>query len=73
MKSYEFIADVDNGIINIPERFTDESLSRVRVILLADSVKRVPENRKNRFTAMRLKTKGFTFNREESHERQSFH
>ena len=69
MQAYEFNTVVRNGLIHIPEQLSDKQFSNVRVILLADSVKKVSEPRKNKFIAMRLKTKGFTFNREEIHER----
>jgi hypothetical protein len=69
MQAYEFNTIVRNGIIHIPKQISDMQLSNVRVILLADSAKKISEPRKNKFTAMRLKTKGFTFNREEAHER----
>jgi len=69
MEAYEFNAVVRNGMIPIPELLSDENLSNVRVILLADAVKKVSMPRKSKFTAMRLKTKGFTFNREEIHGR----
>ena len=69
MQAYEFKTVVRDGLIHIPERLTDKKLSDVRVILLADTVKKVSEPREKQFTAMRLKTKGFTFNREAIHER----
>jgi hypothetical protein len=69
MQAYEFKAVVRNGLIHIPEQLSNEKLDNVRVILLADTLKRISEPRKNRFVAMRLKTNGFTFNREEIHER----
>jgi len=69
MQAYEFKTVVRDGLIHIPEQLINEKLSNVRVILLADTVKKVSEPHKNKFTAMRLKTKGFTFNREEIHER----
>jgi len=69
MQAYEFNTVIRNGMIHIPKQFSDKQLSNVRVILLADSAKKVSEPRKNKFTAMRLKTKGFIFNREEAHER----
>ena len=69
MQAYEFNAVVHDGLIHIPEHFTEYNLSNVRVILLADSVKKVSKPRKNKFTAMRLKTKDFTFNRDEIYER----
>jgi len=69
MQAYEFKAVVRDGLIHIPEQLYDENLSNVRVILLADTAKEISEPYKNKFTAMRLKTKGFTFNRDEIHER----
>ena len=69
MQAFEFNTVVRDGVILIPEQFCGENLSRVRVILLTETVKEVSESRKNKFTAMRLKTKGFIFNREETHER----
>ena len=71
MQAYEFNTVVRNGVIHIPKQISDK-LSNVRVILLADSAKKALP-RKNKFTAMRLKTKGFTFNREEAHERCLLH
>ena len=69
MQAYEFNTVVRNGLIHIPEQLSDKQFSNVRVILLADTVKKASESRKKKFTAMRLKTKGFTFSREEIHER----
>jgi len=69
MQAYEFKTVVRDGLIHIPERLSNKKLSNVRVILLADSIEKVSESRNNKFTAMRLKTKGFTFNRNEIHER----
>ena len=69
MQAYEFNTVVHDGVIHVPEQCFAEQLSRVRVILLADQIKKVSEPRRNRFSAMRLKTKGFIFNREEAHER----
>ena len=69
MQAYEFNTVVHDGVIHIPKQFSDENLSWVKVILLADSIKQFSEPRKNKFTALRLKTKGFIFNREEAHER----
>jgi len=69
MQAYEFKAVVHDGLIHLPERLFDKKLSNVRVILLADSVKNLSVSCKKKFSAMRLKTKGLTFNREEIHER----
>ena len=69
MRAYEFSTVVHDGIIHVPKQFTDKRLLNVRVILLTDLEKKATVPRKNKFTAMRLKTKDFTFNREEVHER----
>jgi len=69
MRAYEFNTVVHDGIIHVPKQFSDKKLLNVRVILLTDLEKKVTVPRKNKFTAMRLKTKDFTFNREEVHER----
>ena len=86
MQAYEFNAVVRDGQIQIPKKLPVETLSNVRVIILAETAKRVSVSHTDnvlsdedilpnhfaqgsRFTAMRLKTKGFTFNREEIHER----
>jgi hypothetical protein len=69
MHAYEFNTVVRGGTIQIPKQLPVEKLARVRVILLAEPEVKISEPRKNKFTAMRLKTKGLTFNREETHER----
>ena len=69
MQTYEFNAVIRDGIIHIPKQFLSERLSLVKVILLADPMERISEPRKNKFAALQLKTKNFTFNREETHER----
>lgn len=69
MQAYEFNTIVQNGIIRIPEQYKDEQLSSVRVIILSNTGHYFPEKKNQKFSAMRLKTKGFTFNREEANER----
>ena len=69
MQAYEFDAVVKNGVINIPEKYLDKQLSFIRVILLTKSDDVLPVKKEGKFSAMRLKTKGFTFNREEANER----
>ena len=69
MQAYEFNAVVSNGMIHIPEQFYVEKFSNVRVILLVNPVNKKSHSCQNKFSAMRLKTKGFMFNREEVHER----
>ncbi|GHT05507.1 hypothetical protein FACS189440_08770 [Bacteroidia bacterium] len=68
MQAYEFNTVIRRGIIHIPEQYRNEKLSSVRVILLSNTSEPSAVNRK-KFTAMKLKTKGFKFDREEANER----
>jgi hypothetical protein len=69
MKAYEFDTVVKNGVINIPKKYLDKQLSYIRVIVLSKSDEVLSVKKERKFSAMRLKTKGFTFNREEANER----
>ena len=69
MEAYEFDTVVKNGVINIPQKFLDKQLSAIRVIVLTKGDDVLPIKKEGKFSAMRLKTKGFTFNREEANER----
>ncbi|MDR2358504.1 MAG: hypothetical protein LBD87_01720 [Prevotellaceae bacterium] len=70
MQAYEFNTVIHEGIIRIPEQYRGKHLSSVRVILLPDPPTETDASTSNKkFTAMKLKTKGFTFNREEANER----
>jgi hypothetical protein len=69
MQAYEFNTVVHEGIIRIPEQYQDKLLSPVRVILLSNATAPAVSTGNKKFTAMKLKTKGFIFNREEANER----
>ncbi|MDR0603202.1 MAG: hypothetical protein LBG80_02725 [Bacteroidales bacterium] len=69
MQAYEFNTIIHEGIIRIPEQYRNEHLSSVKVILLSNPAETGTAAGKKKFTAMKLKTKGFTFNREEANER----
>jgi hypothetical protein len=69
MEAYEFNTIVQNGLIRIPKQLSDKNISWVKVILLSDEGNHAVALGRTKFSAMRLKTKGFTFNREEAHER----
>ncbi len=71
MKAVEFKARTDKGVIEIPNDIKNKLQQEVRVILLFDEKDDVEWGRsgKARFSATRIKTKGFKFNREEAHER----
>jgi len=69
MQAYEFDTVVKNGVINIPEKYLDKQLSSIRVIVLSKGDDVLPVEKERKFSAIRLKTKEFTFNREEANER----
>jgi len=68
MKAIEFRAKADKGVIEIPEEFRNKLDHEVRVILLWEETEKEYLG-KPRFTAVKIKTKGFKFNREEANER----
>ncbi len=65
MKAIEFRARPDKGIIKIPEEFRNKLDQEVRVILLLEETEEKYSGRP-RFTAAKIKTKDFKFNREEA-------
>jgi hypothetical protein len=70
MQAYEFNTVVREGIIRIPEQYRGKLLSPVRVILLSNATETTVTTTGNKkFTAMKLQTKGFTFDREEANAR----
>jgi len=69
MQAYEFDTVVRDGIIRIPSQYIGRQLSSVRVIIIDSANKPDIQPQKQRFSAMRLKTKGFKFNRDEANER----
>jgi hypothetical protein len=73
MQACEFNSVIDNGIIRLPEQYRNTIPSSVKIIVLFDDVKvsvaapvAIP---KKKFSAIKLKTKGFKFDREEANER----
>ncbi|MDR1780749.1 MAG: hypothetical protein LBR50_08490 [Tannerella sp.] len=69
MQAYEFNTVVRDGIIRIPKQYIGRQLSSVRVIIMDNTDIPDFQPSKQRFSAMKLKTKGFKFNREEANER----
>ncbi|MDR1342794.1 MAG: hypothetical protein LBK18_06015 [Prevotellaceae bacterium] len=68
MKAYEFNSVIHEGMIHIPEQYKDKLPLSVRVIIYPNTFVSGVDNRK-KFTAMKLKTKNFVFNRDEANER----
>ncbi|GHV75706.1 hypothetical protein AGMMS49942_05270 [Spirochaetia bacterium] len=68
MQTYEFSTAVeDHGIIRIPEEYLKDISSTVKVIIFTKNDESPPP--KKTFTAMKIHTKGFKFDREEANER----
>jgi hypothetical protein len=67
MQAYEFNSIVENeGIIHIPKQYLVNITSPVKIILLTN--KDTLQNKNKHFSAMKLKTKEFKFNRELANE-----
>ena len=69
MQTYEFSSIVeDNGIIRIPEQYVHNISSAVKVIVFTnDEIQN--NNKRKHFSAIKIKTKGFKFDRDEANER----
>jgi hypothetical protein len=70
MKAIEFTTTAKDGIIEIPKKYHAELHDEFRVIILQEnsSVKKLP-GKKHVLSAVKIKTKGFKFNREEANAR----
>ncbi|MCL2344039.1 MAG: hypothetical protein FWC62_09140 [Firmicutes bacterium] len=73
MEAYEFQTAVNDGIIRIPAEYRNKVSNRVKVILLSEKPteqsKGPSDKAEPTFSAMKLDTRGFVFNREEANER----
>jgi len=70
MLAYEFDTVIeDEGVIHIPRQYLEKVTSTVKVILLSNEESL--QNGKKHFSAMKLQTRGFKFDREAANERQS--
>jgi hypothetical protein len=77
MQTIEFQSVVENDTIHIPEPYKGQLTSPVTVMIFADDIQRPKIHRltktgpltPNDFSAIKLNTKGFKFNREEANER----
>jgi len=67
MQAYEFSSNIENeGVIHIPKQYLEKVSSPVKIILLSNE-----ENLKNKaahFSAIKLKTSGYKFDREAANE-----
>ncbi|MDR1215225.1 MAG: hypothetical protein LBK25_00925 [Treponema sp.] len=68
MQAYEFSSIIeDNGVIHIPIQYLQNISSPVKIILLTNGDTQNKTEKK--FSAIRLKTKGFKFDRDMANER----
>jgi hypothetical protein len=71
MRAIEFVAKAEKGTIKIPKEYQEELQDHFRVIILQEvptPEKKLPHKRRT-LTAAQIKTKGFTFNRDEANVR----
>ena len=67
MQTYEFNSIIESeGVIHIPKQYLGEISSSVKIILIANETP--AQNTRKHFSAIKLKTKGFKFNRETANE-----
>lgn len=67
MHAIEFETQAHNGILQIPEQYLAWKNKTVAVILLDSERRKTPKT--IQFNAVKLKTKGYYFNRDEANER----
>lgn len=70
MQAIEFITKKKQGkMIEIPEEYLEKVSGQFRVILLLEIPKEAPTVKKKKvFKALKIKTKGFKFNRDDAYD-----
>lgn len=69
MRAIEFVTKVEDGTIKIPKKYLDNLQDELRVIILVDEAPKTKPQRKKQFTAVKIKTKGFKFDRDKANTR----
>jgi hypothetical protein len=67
MHAIEFETQAHNGIVEIPQQYLSWKNKTVKVILLA--IGEEQDIKPIQFNAVKLKTKGYRFNRDQANER----
>ena len=63
MNAIEFEAQEKNGIIEVPEQYKSLLTRKFRVIILIEEIEPIRKTKKKaKFSAVKIKTKGFKFN-----------
>ena len=66
IQQYEFNTTIEKGMINIPANILNNLSAQVRVVIQSNKEYNFT---KQNFTALKLQTQGFKFNRDEANER----
>lgn len=70
MQAIEFIAKSEKGSIKVPKEYQEQLQDQFRVIILQEAVApKKSANKKRTLNAVKIKTKGFKFNRDEANAR----
>jgi hypothetical protein len=69
MYAVEFNADIENGIVHIPQKYEElKKVKKAKFIVIYDSDNKI-EKRSKKMNAISIDTNGFKFDREEANER----
>lgn len=69
MKAIEFVASAQDGIIKVPKEYWKDLEQNLRIIILVEEAVTVAKPQKvakRQFKAMKVKTKGLVFDRDEA-------
>ena len=69
MQAIEFIAKAKKGTIKVPMEYQEQLQDEFRVIILQDEPIQMKPRGERKLSAVKIKTKGFKFNRDEANER----
>ena len=72
MRAIEFVTKAKDGVIKIPKEYLNNLHHEIRVIILINpdsEIKAINKTKAPRFTALKITTKGFNFDRDEANKR----
>lgn len=70
MQAIEFIAKIEKGSIKVPKEYQEQLQDQFRVIILQEAIaSKKSIGKKRTLNAVKIKTKGFKFNRDEANAR----
>lgn len=69
MQAIEFVSQEKQGKIEIPQEYLERVTGQFRVILLLEGpTEPLKSKKKKTFKALKIKTKGFKFNRDDAYD-----